>query len=377
MQKMTQLQARNVWLNCQKLNEQDPFGKGAVAALKAIQHLGYVQIDTIHVIERCHHHILYNRIPQYDRDDIKTLQTKEKSIFEYWAHALAYIPLQDYRYYMKAMNLFKAQPSAWYKSVQSADVRKILSQIKKQGPLSIRDITDDIATEKDHAWASTKPSKKVLEFCFYAGQLVISERQGMLKKYDLTDRHFDWLKKPSMANELEMTEYLLNRSLKSQGIVSLDSICYLYAKRKKLMLELIENKVKKNHLVPVQIENIEKIKHWIRVEDLQLTQRQAKGFVHILSPFDPLIIQRKRLKLFFNYDHRFEAYLPAHKRIFGYFALPVLLGDQIVANIDLKTDRQNKKLRVQQWTWLEKHKSVRHKKYIEEELHRFEKFQLK
>ena len=81
---------------------------------------------------------------------------------------------------------------------------------------------------------------------------------------------------------------------------------------------------------------------------------RATGLVHILSPFDPLIIQRKRTELFFDYGHRFEAYVPKEKRLFGYFALPVLVGDDIVAAIDLKTDRQNKKLLMQKWSWVGK-----------------------
>ena len=102
--------------------------------------------------------------------------------------------------------------------------------------------------------------------------------------------------------------------------------------------------------------------------------------MHILSPFDPLIIQRKRTHLFFDYEHRFEAYVPKEKRLFGYFALPVLVGDDIVAALDLKTDRQNRKLLVQKWSWVGngKPKGARKdlKRRIEEELHRFEAFQL-
>jgi len=98
--------------------------------------------------------------------------------------------------------------------------------------------------------------------------------------------------------------------------------------------------------------------------------------VHILSPFDPLIIQRKRLRLLFGYDHVFEAYVPKAKRRFGYFALPVLVGDEIVAAIDLKTDRERGKLLTQKWTWVGKGSARRHKRAIEEELHRFEQFQL-
>jgi uncharacterized protein YcaQ len=98
--------------------------------------------------------------------------------------------------------------------------------------------------------------------------------------------------------------------------------------------------------------------------------------VHILSPFDPLIIQRKRLALFFGYDHRFEAYVPKEKRVFGYFALPVLAGDAIVAAIDLKADRARRKLLVQKWSWVGSGAPRRHNRQIEEELHRFERFQL-
>ena len=101
--------------------------------------------------------------------------------------------------------------------------------------------------------------------------------------------------------------------------------------------------------------------------------------MHILSPFDPLVIQRKRTELFFSYGHRFEAYVPKEKRLFGYFALPVLVGDDIVAAIDLKTDRKARKLLMQKWSWVGgASKGARKdlKRRIEEELHRFERFQL-
>src|SRR5690606_12641958 len=95
--------------------------------------------------------------------------------------------------------------------------------------------------------------------------------------------------------------------------------------------------------------------------------------VHILSPFDPMVIQRARMSLFFGYDHVFEAYLPKAKRQFGYFTLPVLVGDEIVAALDLKTDRAAGRLLVQSWHWLGR---PRHKRLIEEELSRFQRFQL-
>ncbi len=147
---------------------------------------------------------------------------------------------------------------------------------------------------------------------------------------------------------------MLDRALKAQGVVSLDSICYMDAPRKAAMRRRIESRVRRKALVPVAIEGAEKVEHWAAPETLEAGAGEGEPLVHILSPFDPLIIQRKRLKLFFGYDHRFEAYVPKEKRVLGYFALPVLVGDEIVAAIDLKTDRENGKLLIQKWTWVGK-----------------------
>jgi uncharacterized protein YcaQ len=140
--------------------------------------------------------------------------------------------------------------------------------------------------------------------------------------------------------------------------------------------------VRRGELVPLALEGAGKVEHWATPEALDSRGEAAMDLVHILSPFDPLIIQRKRTHLIFDYEHRFEAYVPKEKRKFGYFALPVLVGEEIVAALDLKTDRQNKKLLMQRWSWLGKVKAAKgdtrkdFKRRIEEELDRFERFQL-
>ena len=140
--------------------------------------------------------------------------------------------------------------------------------------------------------------------------------------------------------------------MRSQGIVSLDSICHLDAPRKAAVAALIKQRVRKGELVEVVLDGAGKQQHWAQPQALETSADVESELVHILSPFDPLVIQRKRTKLFFGYEHRFEAYVPKDKRVLGYFALPVVVGDEIVAAVDLKTDRQNKKLLVQQWTWV-------------------------
>ena len=372
---ITAEQARAIWMRAQGLDRSEPFGAGPEAAHSAIAQLGYVQIDTINVIERCHHHILYSRIPAYRRSDLAQLQSADKSIFEYWTHALSYVPVEDFSYFVPAMKRYRGNPSAWFGSVTKAEVSAMTKRLKSEGALSIRDIDDDELVDKNHPWASRKPSKRVLQLMFYQGLVAISAREGMLKTYELTNRHFGWDKLPKPATERQVTAYLLDRALRSQGVVSLDSICHLNAPAKKAVLELIEARVKRRLLVPVSIDGAEKTSHWAEPATLGSAAAEPSNRVHILSPFDPLIIQRKRLKMLFGYDHVFEAYVPSSKRRFGYFALPVLVDDRVVAVADLKTDRAAGKLLQQQWTWLED-PGAEARSAIDTELTRFERFQL-
>lgn len=370
---ISKTQARQLWLRAQRLDQRAPFGSGPQATRAAVEHLGYVQIDTIHVIERCHHHILYSRIPEYRRSDLSQAQSADKSVFEYWTHALSYVPTQDFRFFIPAM---RRDWQSRFASVTQADLRKLLDRIEECGALTIRDIADDVLVEKNHAWASRKPSKRALQLAFYKGLLTISARDGMLKSYELAQRHFGWEKPLRPATETEILNYMLDRALRAQGFVSLDSICHLDAPRKAAMRRVIEARVKRRDLVAVALDGAGKIEHWIAPAVLEAPAEPANALVHVLSPFDPLIIQRKRLSLVFDYNHRFEAYLPKEKRQFGYFTLPVLIGDEIVAAIDLKTDRAARKLRIQQWTWVRRGSQDAQRRQIDEELHRFEQFQL-
>jgi uncharacterized protein len=378
---LTKHDARRIWLAAQRLDTRSPFGEGPQAVADAVAHLGYVQIDTINVIERCHHHILWTRIPNYRRADLRQAQSVDRSVFEYWTHALSYVPAKDFRFFIADMKLHKREGHKWFASVQPADTRKVM-RLLREGALTIRDIEDDVLVEKEHLWASRKPSKRALQLAFYTGAVTISERNGMLKTYQLMGRHFGWDSPPRQASSSERTAYLLDRALRAQGVVSLDSVCHLDAPSKKQVAPLIAARVRRGELVPVALEGAGKQEHWAAPGTLAMPGEGDGELVHILSPFDPLIIQRKRTHLFFDYEHLFEAYVPKAKRKLGYFALPVLRGEDIVAALDLKTDRQNKKLLMQKWNWVAHGKRARDearkdlKRRIEEELHRFEGFQL-
>lgn len=368
--------AKRILMIHQGLHRSSAFGAGPKGALKAIKQLGYVQIDTINVIERAHHHILWSRVPNYRPQHLVHLQSTEKSVFEYWSHVLSYFPTESFNFHRLQMETCKVKPNKWYSSVSSMDRTRMLERIEVDGPLSIRDITDDVLVEKDHEWSSKKPSKKVLQLLFNRGELVISERQGMLKKYELTERHFEGIDEAQIPTEEEVFKYKLERELRAQGIVSIQSMMPMTYKADKVKMEkVIRAQEDEGKLVSVQIPGIAG-EHWMTKKESKNKAEFEENLVHILSPFDPLVYNRKRFHSFFNHDYRFEAYLPKNKRTYGYFALPVIVDSELVALIDMKTDREKGELLIQQWTWMIKKPSKKLKTLIEDRIGEFEKFQL-
>lgn len=371
---LSRAEARHIWLRAQRLDQREPFGSGPAATQAAVEHLGYVQIDTINVIERCHHHILYSRIPDYRRTDLAAAQAGEKTVFEYWTHALSYVPLRDLPFFIPAMKAHRAAPSQWYADADPEELKRVLRRIRKEGPISIRDVDDDELVDKTHPWASRKPTKKLLQLGFYNGDLAIAARDGMVKSYELIDRHFGWPPRPRAATESQITAYLLERSLRAQGLVSAASVMYPRLRFAPEMAELVAARVRSRKLREVRVEGLDE-PFYATPEALEPAEA-SEPLVHVLSPFDPLIIQRRRLEQFFGYEHVFEAYVPKAKRRYGYFTLPVLAGDEIVAVLDLKTDRAAGRLLIQAWHWVGAGEAGRHKAMIEAELGRFERFQL-
>ena len=251
----------------------------------------------------------------------------------------------------------------------------MVSRIRREGPITIRDVAE-AREDKDYAWGSRKPAKRALEAAFYRGQVAISRRTGMLKTYELLTRHFGWDRLPRAAAERDTLGYLLDRALRAQGVVSLDSAAHLNAGIKPAIRRLVESRVKRKELIPVSVEGMGPAPHWIRPDALDPFPDPAPEQTHILSPFDPLVIQRRRFRQLFEYDYRFEAYVPRDRRVLGYFVCPVLVGDRVVAALDLKTDRERERLLVQRWHWIGRVGARAWRRRVEEALHRFERFQL-
>ncbi|MEM7647038.1 MAG: crosslink repair DNA glycosylase YcaQ family protein, partial [Pseudomonadota bacterium] len=153
-----------------------------VTPIQAIEHLGYVQIDTISVIERAHHHVMWTRCPEYQPEDLAQL-VQDRKVFEYWSHAASYLPMKDYRFTLPMKKRFRSQENSWFPKNPQL-MKSVLKRIKEEGPLRSIDFKRERAS-KTNGWWDWKPTKKALERLFMEGKLEITRREGFQKVYDL------------------------------------------------------------------------------------------------------------------------------------------------------------------------------------------------
>lgn len=317
--------------------------------LNIITKLGYVQIDTISIIERAHKHILWTRFPGYRNDMLDELIDKDKKVFEFWDHAAAYLPMKFYRFSLPRKKMYAEKYKTWEKKNKKL-LKYILERISAEGPLQSRDFDDP---KKRGLWWDWKPAKEGLEFLFHTGRLIARARKNFQKVYDLPERFLTAAVNTEMPSYEELAEHLIMKSITSGGITAENEFTYLrYHNRnitKKVLIDLTEN----SKLIPVKISNDEKTIYYSTTKILNKLNNAFKfsNDVYILSPFDNLVIQRGRLKKIFGYDYVIECYLPAHKRKFGYFCLPVLYGDKIAGKIDARADRKTGELTVINEYW--------------------------
>ncbi|MCW3070726.1 MAG: uncharacterized protein JWO44_616 [Bacteroidetes bacterium] len=316
------------------------FGKGKKGALSVIQHLGYVQIDTLAVVARAHHHTLYSRLPDYKESFLGELMEKDKSVFEYWSHAASYLPMSDYRYSLPRKKLFAEGKSHWF--AQDKKIMKyVLDRIRAEGALQSKDF--EFKRTGPGNWYEWKPAKKALEQLFMDGTLMVARRQGFQKVYDLAERVLPPDVNTEMPTAAEYAEYLVKKAVEANGVVEEKEIAYLRKGLKESVNKALKKLIKSGEYKEVRAEGYGDSPFITSLEQLDAMEKlKLKKDIHLLSPFDNLVIQRKRLQRFFGFDYQVECYVPEPKRKFGYFCLPVLYGDAFAGRFDPKADRATK-----------------------------------
>jgi uncharacterized protein YcaQ len=328
-----------------------PAGKEGVA--QAIERLGYVQIDTISVVERAHHHTLWVRCPDYEKRMVHELQAEDRRIFEWWASAMSYVPMADYRYYAVRMGGTRSWHRKWYAENQEL-VARVLDRIRDEGPLGSSDFKPPTDFQRGDWW-SWKPSKIALECLFDMGELMVTERRNFQRIYDLRERVLPSGLDLSTPEPDELARFEARRVLGCLGFAEVDHVQWARWGRKPIQAPIIQDLIDEGEVTAFQIEGQGEKRFCALTEPLHTVLNQAVDgatpVVHILSPFDSLIIRRGWLRTHFGFRYKLEAYTPKAKRRYGYFALPILWGEQLVGRLDAKADRKPRTFILRQLTF--------------------------
>jgi uncharacterized protein YcaQ len=310
-----------------------PSGRGPSAVAALVDRIGFVQIDTISVVERAHHHIVAARLPGY-----KTEWLAQAPVFEYWAHAAAYLPWRDFRHTLPRKERIRANGHDWFRT-DAGEAGRVLERIRAEGPLMARDFE---APRRTGGWWDWKPAKRALEYLFMAGELMVLPRQGFQKVFDLTERVLPPGTDTRSPTPPEHAAWYVERALDAWGLAARDELAYQRKEHLDSVDGVLRQKEEDGIMTRVTVGEAKTV-YWVRTSDLDRVDSLPRPGreLRVLSPFDPFLIHRKRINRLFGFDFSIECYVPAEKRVFGYFALPLLQGDSFLGLLDAKADRIN------------------------------------
>jgi len=303
------------------------------AGLRAVKRLGYVQIDTISVVERAHHHTLWSRVPNYQTRHLQRLLAK-RQLFEYWSHAAAYLPMEDYRFCIPMMRRLRQVDRHWYERDPKI-CSYVLERIRAEGPLMSRDF------EQNHSakgmW-DLKPAKRAIHELFMQGLIMVSERRGFQKVFDLAERIVPSWVCVSCPSRQEMVDHIIESTLKAHGLVAMTDFAYQRKHWQQDIAKRVADWIRDGRLVEIEVRGRTYITDHDFEERIPAVVRRSR--VIPISPFDNSVIQRRRLQRLFDFDYQTEIYLPKHKRRYGYFSMPLLWGDRFIGRLDPKAHRR-------------------------------------
>mgnify|MGYP006418338195 FL=1 len=337
--------ARRIAVRTHGLGGTENGATGKETAARTIERFGYTQIDTIAVIQRAHHHTLWARQPDYQPEMLDELLAQDRRGFEYWAHAAAYVPMADYRYYLAKMRVETDRPKTRDWMAEHSDlVEQVVDRIRAEGPLGSGDFKD---TSGEHSgnWWGWKPAKHVLTTLWLTGDLMVSSRRNFQRLYDLRERVLPADVDTEEPTPEDAARFFMRRSIANRGVARADRARW-GGQGGLQIASAVAQLVDDGEVVRVEVEGLEDEPLVAFADDLNsaLTDESAPTGLHILSPFDNMTIDRGSLATFFGFDYKIECYVPAAKRKWGYFCLPILWGDRFIARLDAKADRKAKAL---------------------------------
>ncbi|MCR9002231.1 winged helix-turn-helix domain-containing protein [Rahnella perminowiae] len=343
--------ARALHLSAQNLLE--PVSRKPVAAdvVDTIRDMGLLQIDTISVVARSPYLVLFSRLGNYDPQWLEQALSAGK-IFEYWAHEACFIPSEDYGLLRHRMlnpqGMGWKFSQAWFDEHQT-DIAALLSHIADKGPVRSADFSAD--KKSASGWWDWKPHKKHLETLFTTGKLMVSERRNFHRVYDLAERVMPGWDDASQTLEQAVAEQqMLRRSAQYLGIFKPEWLADYYRLRRVNTKAVIAQLLADEEITPIEVTGLEGT-YYVHRKQFPLLQQAIKSRIGstvttLLSPFDPVVWDRKRVSTLFNFEYRIECYTPQAKRQYGYFTLPLLQRGELIGRVDAKMHRKEKILEV-------------------------------
>ena len=348
---------RTVALRAQGLDQAGGPAPNRDAIYQTVSKIGCVQIDTLHMVRRSHYIVLWSRLGNYDPGDLDALTSAaDRRLFEGWQHAASIIPLSEYRFQLPHQHDLREHPTNWYnrwlnETVQKEFVPQVLQRIRREGALKVSNFDSDGHT--GGTWWNWRPAKVALEFLYAKGELMIADRIKFQRVYDLTERVLpEWVVMAEPTVE-ERDRFWVERGAKALGVFlprHAGDYSWMKVSRSK---PIVESLIKDGILNQISgtLENGEIRPLLIHRDNLSLLEQAADrtlkaGRTTFLSPFDNLWWASRRDEQFWGFHQSLEAYLPASKRIYGYFCLAILHKDRFVGRFDPKLERKDGILRL-------------------------------
>ena len=338
--------ARNVMLAAQSLDRSPDRPAVKADVLEAIRRMYLLQIDTIHVVARSPYLVLWSRLGEYQTEWLDELLA-EGALFEYWAHAMCFIPIEDYPLYRRRM-LDAIKKEVWpYKwaakwSQEHPEVmERVRSHLRENG--AVRSAEFENKNHTAGGWWNWKEEKDALEAMLLTGEVMIARRQNFQRVYELRERLMpDWEDAVIPSSE-ELRQTLALRSVNALGIAFPTWVPDYFRQPKTGMPKRLERLAQEGLLLQVEVDEFDE-PAYIHPDRLDLIEKAASNSLEpdlttLLSPFDPLVWDRDRASQLFGFDYKIECYTPAAKRRYGYFSLPILHGGQLIGRLDPKSHR--------------------------------------
>jgi hypothetical protein len=312
--------------------------------LDSIRRMAQLQIDTIHVVARSPYLVLFSRLGAYPQQWLDE-HLAEGKLFEYWSHEACFVPTEDYGLLRHRMldpsGMGWKYAGEWHKKHRK-DIEKLLAHIRATGPVRSADFVREAG--KSNGWWDWKPEKRHLEVLFAIGQLMVAERRNFHRVYDLTERVLpDWDDARDLPQAHTVTAEVLRRTCRALGVARADWVADYYRLPRRPYRDELHALADEGELIPVQVEGWKQdtfVHHdFASILDDAASGKLASTVTTVLSPFDPVVWDRKRAAALFDFDYAIECYMPAAKRKYGYFVLPLLSRGRLVGRVDAKAHR--------------------------------------